>query len=209
MMNRTLRLCAALLLLNTGSSVFARSATDMTVSGLVTPSSCTIALSGSGVIDHGTIPAHTLNQEAPTPLPSQWLEVEIICSGPMLFALIGLDSREDSSTAPESTYGLGTNPNVPTEQLGSVGLAFETAQGDGQVMQSLASSSQGGGWSPQPAIYPRTLMGFARPGRPFPEPIVTLNTRIRAQTIINPANRLTLKQDVPLDGSLVLDLRYL
>ncbi|WDU61343.1 hypothetical protein LRS56_21250 [Pseudomonas poae] len=60
-MNRTLRLCAALLLLNTGSNVFARSATDMTLSGLVTPSSCTIALSGSGVIDHGTIPAHTLN----------------------------------------------------------------------------------------------------------------------------------------------------
>ncbi|AUG06014.1 hypothetical protein CXQ82_05255 [Pseudomonas sp. S09G 359] len=209
MMNRTLRLCAALLLLNTGSSVFARSATEMTLSGLVTPSSCTIALSGSGVIDHGTIPVHTLNQEAPTPLPSQWLEVEIICSGPMLFALIGLDSREDSSTAPETTYGLGTNPNVPTEHLGSVGLAFETAQGDGQIMQSLASKPQSGGWSPQPAIHPRTLMGFARPGRPFPEPIVMLNTRIRAQTTINPANRLTLRQDVPLDGSLVLDLRYL
>ncbi len=208
-MNRTLRLCAALLLLNTGSSVFARSATEMTLSGLVTPSSCTIALSGSGIIDHGTIPAHTLNQEAPTPLPSQWLEVEITCSGPMLFALIGLDNREDSSTAPETTYGLGTIPNVPTEHLGTVGLAFETAQGDGQVMQSLASKSQGGGWSPQPAIHPRTLMGFARPGRPLPEPIITLNTRIRAQTTINPANRLTLRQDVPLDGSLVLDLRYL
>ncbi len=76
-------------------------------------------------------------------------------------------------------------------------------------MQSLASKTQGGIWSPQPAIYPRTLMGFARPGRPFPEPIVMLNTRIRAQTTINPANRLTLRQDVPLDGSLVLDLRYL
>lgn len=61
-MNRTLRLCTALLLLNTGSSVFASTATEMTLSGLVTPSSCTIALSGSGIIDHGTIPAHLLNQ---------------------------------------------------------------------------------------------------------------------------------------------------
>lgn len=209
MMNRTLRLCAALLLLNTGSNVFASTATEMTLSGLVTPSSCTIALSGSGIIDHGTIPAHLLNQAAPTPLPTRWLDVEIHCSGPLLFALIGLDSREDSSAAPDTTYGLGKNPNAPTEQLGYVDLAFETAQGDGQVMQSLASRSQGGLWSPQPAIHPRTLMGFARPGRPFPEPIVTLTTRIRAQTTIHPANRLTLRQDVPLDGSLVLDLRYL
>ncbi|WDU61344.1 hypothetical protein LRS56_21255 [Pseudomonas poae] len=142
-------------------------------------------------------------------MPSQWLEVEVICSGPMLFALIGVDSREDSSAAPDTTYGLGKNPNAPTEYLGYVGLAFEATQGDGQTMQSLASKTQGGFWSPQPAIHPRTLMGFARPGRPLPEPIVTLTTRIRAQTIINPANRLTLKQDVPLDGSLVLDLRYL
>lgn len=208
-MNRTLRLCAALLLLNTGSNVFARSATDMTLSGLVTPSSCTIALSGSGVINHGIIPAHTLNQEAPTPLPSQWLEVEIICSGPMLFALIGLDGREDSSAAPDTAYGLGKNPNAPAERLGSVNLAFEAAQGDGHVMQSLATKTQGGIWSPQPDIHPRTLMGFARPGRPFPEPIISLSTRIRAQTTINPANRLTLRQDVPLDGALVLDLRYL
>ncbi|MGA9702730.1 DUF1120 domain-containing protein [Pseudomonas sp.] len=207
-MNRTLRLYAALLLLNTGS-VFASTATDLTLSGLVTPSSCTIALSGSGIIDHGTIPAHSLNLEAPTPLPSRWLEVEIICSAPMLFALIGLDSREDSSTTPDTAYGLGKNPHAPTEHLGSVDLAFEAAQGDGQAMQSLASKTQGGLWSPQPAIHPRTLMGFARPGRPFPEPIITLTTRIRAQTTINPANRLTLRQDVPLDGSLVLDLRYL
>lgn len=208
-MNRTLRLCAALLLLNTGSSVFASTATEMTLSGLVTPSSCTIALSGSGIIDHGTIPAYTLNQDEPTPLDSQWLEVEIHCDGPLLFGLIGLDSREDSSAAPDTTYGLGRNPNAPAEQLGYVDLAFEAAQGDGQVMQSLVSNPQGGLWSPQPAIHPKSLMGFARPGRPFPEPIVTLTTRIRAQTTIHPANRLTLRQDVPLDGSLVLDLRYL
>ncbi|WP_455827202.1 DUF1120 domain-containing protein [Pseudomonas graminis] len=208
-MNRTLRLCAALLLLNTGSNVFASTAAEMTLSGLVTPSSCTIALSGSGIIDHGTIPAHLLNQAAPTPLPTKWLDVEIQCSGPLLFALIGLDSREDSSPAPDTTYGLGKNPNAPTEQLGYVDLAFETAQGDGQVMQSLVFPSGGGVWFPQPAIHPRTLMGFARPGRPFPEPIITLITRIRAQTTIHPANRLTLRQDVPLDGSLVLDLRYL
>jgi hypothetical protein len=209
MMNRTLRLCAALLLLNTGSTVFASTVTDLSLAGLVTPSSCTVGLSGSGVIDHGTIRAHTLNQETPTPLPSQWLEVEINCSGPLLFALIGLDSREDSSSAPATAYGLGNNPHAPSEHLGSVSLMFEAAQGDGNAMQSLASNTHGGLWFPQPAIHPRTLMGFARPGRPFPEPIIRLTTRIRAHTTINPANRLTLRQDVPLDGSLVLDLRYL
>lgn len=208
-MNGYLRLCAALLLLNTSSAVSARTASDMTVSGLVTPSSCTVGLSGSGIIDHGKISAHHLTPEAPTALPSEWLEVDINCSGPMLFALIGMDSRADSSPTPDTDYGLGKNPHATGEHLGWVGLAFESAQGDGQPMQSLVSKNQGSSWVPQSAIHPKTLMGFARPGRPFPEPIVNLTTRIRADTTIQPANRLSLKQEVPLDGSLVLDLRYL
>lgn len=209
MMNRHLRLFATLLLLNTGSTVFADTATDMTVSGLLTPSSCTATLSGSGVIDHGQIPAHSLNPSMPTALPSRWLDLEILCSAPMLFALVGMDARADSSPAPGTLFGLGKNQHAADQPLGSVALAFEAAVGDMQPMQSLAASSQGGIWAPRAAIYPRTLMGFARPGRPIPEPILELTTRIRADTVVNPAQDLTLKQDVALDGSLVLDLRYL
>ncbi|WP_294738061.1 DUF1120 domain-containing protein [uncultured Pseudomonas sp.] len=208
-MNGYLRLSAALLVLNTSSTVLASTASDMTVSGLVTPSSCTVGLSGSGLIDHGKIPVHRLNLDTPTTLPSEWLDVDINCSGPMLFALIGMDSRADSSPTPDTDYGLGKNPHATSEHLGWVGLAFESALGDGQAMRALVSKNQGSNWVPQSEIHPKTLMGFARPGRPFPEPIVSLTTRIRADTTIQPANRLSLKQEVPLDGSLVLDLRYL
>ncbi len=209
MMNKHLRLFATLLLLNTGSTVFADTATDMTVSGLVTPSSCTATLSGNGVIDHGKIAAHGLNPGTPTALPTQWLDLEIHCTAPMLFALVGIDDRADSSPAPGTAFGLGKNTHAPDEHLGSVSLAFENALADTQPMQSMASTNQGATWTAQEAIHPRALMAFSRPGRPLPEHIVELNTRIRANTVINPAHRLTLKHEVPLDGSLVLDLRYL
>lgn len=206
-MNRHLRLFATLLLLNTGSTVFADTATDMTVSGLVTPSSCTATLSGGGVIDHGKIAVHGLNPGTPTLLPAQWLDLKVTCTAPLLFALMGLDDRADSSPAPGTRFGLGKNQHAPEEHLGSVTLAFEDAVGDRQPMQSLVST--GTYWVPQAGIHPRVLMGFARPGRPLPEPIWELTTRIRADTQINPAQSLTLKQEVLLDGSLVLDLRYL
>ena len=204
-MNKHLRLFATLLLLNSGSMVFADTATEMTVSGLVTPSSCTATLSGGGVIDHGRIAAHGLNPGTPTALPAQWLDLEIHCTAPMLFALMGFDDRADSSPAPDTRFGLGKNQHASDEHLGFVMLTFENAVGDRQPMQSLVN--QGSVWVPQATIHPRTLMGFARPGRPLPEPIWELATRIRANTQVNPAQSLTLKQEVLLDGSLVLDLR--
>ncbi|MCZ6029181.1 hypothetical protein O5266_28875, partial [Escherichia coli] len=73
----------------------------------------------------------------------------------------------------------------------------------------LASSNQGQTWFPESNAYPDNFMGFAKPGTLIPEAHRLLNATLIINTSINAAAFLTLNQEVPLDGSIVLDLRYM
>lgn len=187
----------------------AASSTELQISGLITPDACTVTLSENGVIDHGKIPAGNLSQDEFNVLPSHTQGVNILCSGPMLFALVGFDNRADSSLAPEFFYGLGKNLHAPAERLGSVALSYRDPVGDGMPLQTMASRDNGSSWFAETNAYPRALMGFALPGGRLPLPLVQLDTTLRIDTSINAAVHLTLDQEVPLDGSISLDLRYL
>ena len=139
----------------------AASAVDLTVTGRVTPDACHIELTNDGTVDHGKIPAHSLNADEFTVLPIQTLDLRVQCARPMLFALVGIDERADSSSAPDYFYGLGRNIHVPEERLGSVALAYRNAVGDAQSMQVMASSDNGETWSQEPNAYPRTYMALS------------------------------------------------
>lgn len=76
-------------------------------------------------------------------------------------------------------------------------------------MQALASSDNGETWAPGPNAPPRSYVGFAPPGDRQPDFIGQLSAQLQIDTAINFAQYLTLNQEVPLDGSIVLDLRYL
>lgn len=208
-MNTFPRLLAVLLLLTTTPATFAASFVDLTVTGRLTPDACHVTLSDDGMVDHGKIPSHTLNATEFTVLPSQWLQLNVQCSRPMLFALVGLDNRAESSLAPGFFYGLGRNIHAPAERLGSVALSYRNPTGDAQAMQVLASSDNGETWSPEPNAYPKSYVGFAPPGDRQPDFIGQLSAQLRIDTSINFAQYLTLNQEVPLDGAIVLDLRYL
>ncbi|MDR8373467.1 DUF1120 domain-containing protein [Pseudomonas lactis] len=185
------------------------SAVDLTVTGRVTPDACHIELTNEGTVDHGKIPSHSLNADEFTVLPIQTLDLRVQCARPMLFALVGLDNRADSSSAPDYFYGLGRNIHVPEERLGSVALAYRNAVGDAQPLQALASSDNGETWSQEPNAYPRTYMAFAPVGDRQPDFIRQLTVQVQVSTAINFSQYLTLDQEVPLDGAIVLDLRYL
>ncbi|RFD27927.1 hypothetical protein CER19_16760 [Pseudomonas sp. GL93] len=208
-LNSRPRCLVALLCLATLADARAASAVDLTVSGRVTPDACHIELTNDGIIEHGKIPAHSLNIDEFTVLPSQLLELHVLCARPMLFALVGIDNRADSSLAPDFFYGLGRNTHAPEERLGSVALAYRNAVGDAQPMQVLASINYGETWSPDPNAYPGSYMAFAPPGDRQPDFISQLTAVLQVVTAINFSQYLTLNQEVPLDGSIVLDLRYL
>jgi hypothetical protein len=203
------RLLALFYLLSVGSSVLAASSTELNVTGLITPSACAPTLSANGIVDHGRVPARSLNQYEYSALPTQVLELAVSCNEPVLFVLVGMDNRADSSLGPGFYYGLGTNIHAPTERLGTVSLVFREVMGDGERVLVLASSNQGLTWFPESNAYPNNYMGFAHPGTLVPEPHRLLTATLQVNTAINAAAYLTLKQEVPLDGSIVLDLRYL
>ncbi|RQO52462.1 DUF1120 domain-containing protein [Pseudomonas sp. KBW05] len=203
------RLLALFYLLSVGSSVLAAYSTELNVTGLITPSACSPTLSANGIVDHGRVPARNLNQYEYSTLPAQALDLTVSCNEPVLFVLVGMDNRADSSLGPGFYYGLGTNIHAPTERLGTVSLAFREVMGDGERVLVLASSNQGLTWFPESNAYPNNYMGFAHPGTLVPEPHRLLTATLQVNTAINAAAYLTLKQEVPLDGSIVLDLRYL
>ncbi|MBJ2244448.1 MULTISPECIES: DUF1120 domain-containing protein [Pseudomonas] len=205
----SLRLLALLYLASAGPWVVAASSTELNVTGLITPSACTTTLSANGIIDHGMVPARSLNQYEYSVLPTQALDLTVSCNEPVLFVLVGVDNRASSSLGPGFYYGLGTNIHAPTERLGTVSLAIREATGDGERVLVLASSNKGETWFPESNAFPNNYMGFARPGTLVPEPHRLVNATLQVNTSINAAAYLTLKQEVPLDGSIVLDLRYL
>ena len=208
-MNTPATLFAALLTLTFAAPAWAASIVDITVTGRLTPDACHVELSEDGMVDHGKIPSHTLSSDEFTLMPSRLLELSVQCARPMLFALVGIDNRAESSLAPDYFYGLGRNIHAPEERLGSVALSYRDALGDSQPLQVLASINSGETWSQDPNAYPRSYMAFAPPGDRQPEFISQLLVRLQVDTAINFSQYLTLDQEVPLDGSIVLDLRYL
>ncbi|KRP44638.1 Protein of unknown function [Pseudomonas libanensis] len=208
-MNTLTRRLTTLGLCLTATPALCASMTDITVTGTITPSACTPRLSESGIVNHGEIPARSLNQFEYTPLPGKSLELNVECNEAVLFVLVGVDNRADSSLGPGFFYGLGHNVHNPTERLGTVALAYGEVTSDGERVLVLASSNQGQTWFPETNAYPDNYMGFAKPGTLVPEPHRELKAALHIATSINAAAYLTLTQAVPLDGSIVIDLRYL
>jgi hypothetical protein len=208
-MNTTIQPRALMLLALNLTPAFAGSTVDLGVTGLITPRACSVSLSDSGLVDFGKIPARILNQSEFTLLPSQQMGLGISCEGPTLFALVGIDNQPGSSPAPTVFYGLGMNLHAPTERLGSVGLSLRGPVGDDIALRVLSSSDNGRTWRPEPNAYPGQYMGFARPDGQQPGPIKQLVASLRVETAISPANTLTLAEEVPLQGSITLDLKYL
>ncbi|AZP69494.1 DUF1120 domain-containing protein [Pseudomonas poae] len=209
MKNMTFPMLALLYLLNTTSLVLASSSAVLNVTGLITPSACEVRLSDNGIVDHGMVPARSLNQYEFSALPMRPLDLSVSCNEPVLFVLVGVDNRANSSLGPGFYYGLGNNVHAPSERLGTVSLAIRNATADGQPALVLASSNQGQTWFPESNAYPDNFMGFAKPGTLIPEAHRLLNATLIINTSINAAAFLTLNQEVPLDGSIVLDLRYM
>ncbi|MBI6906838.1 DUF1120 domain-containing protein [Pseudomonas palleroniana] len=209
MKNLTSGLLALLYLFSISQPARASSSTVLDVTGLIAPSACEVTLSDNGIVDHGRVPARSLNQYEFSALPMQTLDLGVSCNEPVLFVLVGLDNRADSSLGPGFYYGLGHNIHAPGERLGTVSIAFRDVMADGSRVLVLASSNQGLTWFPESNAYPDNYMGFARLGTLVPEPHRLLNATLNINTSINAAAFLTLNQEVPLDGSIVLDLRYM
>lgn len=209
-MNKPLAALALFLTIAHQGSAVAASSVELIVKGLITPSACTPTLSANGIVDHGKISAKDLNQGTPTDLPAVTLQMNVNCDAQTLFGLNGNDNRASSAIV-ATGYGLGLINN--TQKIGTYHLELVNPVADNVAVTPLESNNGGQTWS---AIdgeywYSGKLAGFGGVSgdRYVPVPIQDLTTDLAVMTQIAPAQDLNLSNEVSLDGSATIEVKYL
>ncbi|AKS06222.1 DUF1120 domain-containing protein [Pseudomonas trivialis] len=202
------RTSLALLLATCAPGVFAASSADLSVTGIITPSSCTPTLSNGGVVDHGKMTAKDLRPANPTQLDPAEMRLEVHCEGATFFTLTTVDNRAGTSAINPAHHGLGTTAD--DEKLGSVAFSLFDPVADEAAVNVISSRNGGANWSLSPYLGHQALTSFAAVGGPnTPIAIQDLSARLRTFTIIVPADDLTLLDEVPINGQATLQLKYL
>lgn len=206
-MNTRLTTLAASVLLLHSATTFAASTVDLTVKGLIVPSACTPSLSAGGVIDHGKISAKDLNPDNPTVIGNHTLVLAVNCDAAIQFALHSIDNRASSSVS--STYGLGFVNE--TQKLGGYNLTLANPLAeDGVVVQPIASSDQGNTWFKEKFWDPGLYMSVAAMDDDSqPLAVKDLVVDLQVQTFIMGTAGMDLSNEVTLDGSATLEVKYL
>lgn len=188
-------------------SALAASTTDLSVTGMITPSSCTPRLTSGGVIDHGKVTMKDLDAEQPTRLPTGTLYLYVNCEGATLFTLTTRDNREGSSAIHPSHHGLGV---VNDEQnLGSVAFGLFEPVADNESVRTIMSGNDGASWRASSYLGHAGLTAFAVPtDLTTPIAIKDLHARLSAFTTLVRANDLNLTDEVPIDGHVTVQINY-
>lgn len=209
-MKKPLVACSTILLSACLGNAFAASNIDLSVKGLITPSACTPGLSSNGDVDLGKISAKDLKQDTYTLLPERTLQMSIDCDASTLFALQGTDNRASSSTT-STGYGLGLIDN--TQKIGRYHFLMSNSVADEVTISALESLDGGQTWMElDDAMWQRknlAAFGSRTNGQWAPVPIKALTTDLIVAPIISPAKDLNLANEVQIDGSATLEVKYL
>lgn len=203
-------LIAALLLIGTPGA-FAASTVDLAVRGLIIPTACTPTLSAGGIVDHGKLSAADLYPDRETELTRHVLKMEIRCDAKTLIALKGTDNRPESfiDLSRGGGYGLGLingDQKLGTFELWAANLVADDAP------SSVLKSTNLEQWTefPSTTYWPTdSYISAGTPGVNTPVALQTLVFDLRIDTIIASALSLDLSNEVALDGSATLEVKYL
>ncbi|MGA9702732.1 DUF1120 domain-containing protein [Pseudomonas sp.] len=188
--------------------VLAASTTDFTVKGTITPNACDPMLSGGGVVDYGKMTAKALIPDAPTSLPPQVMQLEIQCDSPTFLALNTIDNRAGSSAISPRAHGLGMTPN--DEKLGSVNFGLYNAVADGNVVRTITSQDGGATWQPSVMLSHYVMTAIGRADFSLtPIAVTRFTADLRLYTMIDGTDRLTVLDEVPMDGHVTVQMTYL
>ncbi|KRP53442.1 DUF1120 domain-containing protein [Pseudomonas poae] len=200
-------LLAALLLLSAGSA-FAASPVDLNVQGSITPSACEPGLSKGGNLDLGKLSAKDLNVDTATNLQHHILQLNVKCQAATLLALEPRDNRAGSGhDETAERFGLGlVNGN---EKLGDMALALMNATADGVASRTITSWNNGLTWHPSVYFRPAEILSVAVDTVNTPTPVQQLIADFYVMPRIAPSKDLTLDNEVPIDGSVTLTVKYL
>ncbi|WP_315387730.1 DUF1120 domain-containing protein [uncultured Stenotrophomonas sp.] len=193
-------------------TAFAQSA-DLSIAGRIFPGACIVDLGNGGVADLGNIRKDSLNVDQPTLLEPVMLPASVSCESEVRFALQAIDNAADSSVSP-SHYGIGMTP--ADEKIGRMTVGFADTLVDGGPAFRTRSSNDGQSWTSASfdTLYNfdrADFIGFTKSsgGIVGPDPIKDLTANLRVIARIEPASTLTISDDVPINGSVTINLHYL
>ena len=204
-MNKLLLPLAASLLLG-APLAFAASTTELKVIGKITPSACDITMPSGNVIDHGKYSSRDLDKTNPTVIGNHTLKLNVKCNAAIAFALKAIDNQAGSSLS-SSDFGLGLING--DQKLGHFNLTLSNPMAGIVQVQTIASVDLVG-WYTEKFMDPGLYMSVAAMDddtQPLPTEELTLDLVV--QTIINRADRLDLKDEVPINGSATIEVIYL
>lgn len=206
-MKNYLAAISATALISLAPHALAASTTNLTVKGTILPRACTPSLTGNGMVDYGKILAKDLNQDAPTPLKDRTLNLSVTCDAATRFALQGIDNRADSSTL-NSMFGLGKING--TQNIGRYLLVMMSAVADGVDVLPIKSKDGETGWHGHLFWMPGDFASVAdRTDTSQPISVQDLTLELLVDTSIARADRLDLTNEVTIDGSATLEMKYL
>ena len=191
----------------TSPLTFAASSTDLTVTGLITPSACTPTLADGGNIDIGKVPAKNLNPIANTEVGNHYMAFNVNCDAPVLFAVKSIDNRPDTNIASPLFFGVGLTP--ADEKLGYFWPFVANLQADGLNAAAIRSTDGGESWTRATTINSNELLATSIIGTTTPIAVKDLSMLLWINTYIARADSLTLNEEVPIDGSMTLEIKYL
>jgi len=199
-------LASSLMLLGSAAA-FAASTVDLTVKGLIVPVACTPTLPGGNVIDLGKRSAKDLTPNNPTLIDTRTLTMTVSCSGKALIALHSVDNRKGSSIS-ATDYGLGLING--TQKLGWFQLSLSNPSADGVAVQTIASFNGQDNWSPEKAWDAGLYISVAdMSDSTQPIPVQDLTMDMTMHTTIARTDGLDLSNEVDIDGSATLEVKYL
>lgn len=206
-MSITRNLLIAAALANAAQAV-AASSVDLSVKGTITPSACTPILGNGGQFDVGKLAAKDLKVNEPTILSDQSTQLTVTCEAPTLMAIEPKDNRAGSESLGEPGYfGLGLING--SEKLGSLSVLLEKVLADGIAGRATDSLDGGATWIRHAGIGPDRITSVANSTALAPIPVQVFDAQLTLTPIIAPASSLTLTEEVPIDGSITLNVRYL
>lgn len=216
-MNRLLNMLILIAAASAATASHAAPSVELKVTGTIRPTACTPLLAGDGSVDYGAISASSLRSGETTALPARRIELSVSCSAAAKIALTVVDNRSSSrlsgitdgiQSGADYNFGLGV---AAGKKIGGYVLSFESgATADGRGVSGIVSADSGASWS-SGAGYIRhsgSYYSFSESGtQPAAQKI--LSAQIKVQPVLNKAEELPLNQDVQLDGSATIEVKYL
>lgn len=151
--------------------------------------------------------AKELNTDQYTSLPVHTLDLSVVCEGLTFFTLNTIDNLAGSSSSHASWHGLGLTPDG--EKLGAAGFTLYNPIADGVPARTITSQDGGATWQSSSLLSNTVLTAVAMGDTLTPIAARKLSAQIALRTHIAPASGLSLVDEVPMDGSATLQVKYL